>query len=69
MYYVSKGLVGWVQKMLGFANIQYINHTYKVVWVGGSEKVQKPAYVINEWSLLKFRLFNVTLKTIPILLF
>ena len=28
-------------------------------WVGWSEKVQKPAYVMYEGSLMKFRLFNV----------
>ena len=30
-----------------FAYYQYIEGG----WVGGSEKVQKPAYVIFEWSL------------------
>ena len=31
-----------------FAYVQYINVAYIV---GGSENVQKPAYVIFEWSL------------------
>ena len=39
---------GWVQKIAIFAYVQCINDVYIV---GGSENVQKPAYVIFEWSL------------------
>ena len=37
-----------------FAYVQYINDAYIV---GGSENVQKPTYVIFEWSLGYLELF------------
>ena len=42
--------------MVILAYFQHINHAYIVSewvgwWVGESENVQKPAYVIFEWSL------------------
>jgi len=46
-YYVIIEMGRWVQKMAIFAYYQYIEGGL----VGGSEKVQKPAYVIFEWFL------------------
>ena len=53
IHVLRKRRTGWVGLENGnFAYSQYINHAYILTkWVGWSEKVPKPAYVIYKWSL------------------
>ena len=46
----AKGLGGWVQKTASFADVQYCIYADKV---GGAQKGQKYADVIQGWSLMK----------------
>ena len=48
IYYVSKGLGGWISKIASLADAQYCVYTDLLKWVGGSEKFQNYADVIYE---------------------